>query len=727
MGREELLQDELNRNRATIEIVKLLGTNEGFETIVSEAFRIMGEYLGATNIHLLKLKTDRKGFALITEWVSERDASVAHAVGDGKFLKCCDDCCEIDSMRIMNSGEILEEFEEFFGMAGIKACIVIPLQINGVSEMLINVCHNAEDYQWSESAIQFLSVAGQIIQSILSRRLSKNSMIRSFAALKEIIDNSTNGVIVLDKDNKEILLANRVIQEHFELTGENASKWYAFYDESIRRPGLEETLFEQVIEYYSKSYKIWFELTFKELVWVDGRKVILCIAKDVTAQKKYQEKIEQQANNDFLTGLYNRMRCEADIAVAVRDAERNRGTGLIMFIDLDDFKNINDVLGHRFGDLLLQKIAKGLTDIDGIQNSCYRLGGDEFIVLVTYDQYIKVNSILASVVKLFNTPWDLEGTEYYSTMSMGVVRFPEEGWDVNELIKKADIAMYGAKRNGKNQYQFYNSGTEVSTLKRLDIERNMRKAVLAGCAEFLPYVQPIINIDTKECIGGEVLVRWDNPEMGFLMPGEFLPLAESLGLIVDIGDKILSSTCKTLEKWESKGRSDVVMHVNLSSVQMLQNNIVDKVEKCISKYKFNPGNLVLEIRENLTLHDIERVRRIVRDLKALGVKIALDDFGTGYSSLSYVKDMAFDIIKVGQSFVQDIVDSEYAKTFVRFIAEISETINADVCIEGVETSEQCDLIEKLGISVIQGYYFGHPMPIKEFEKRFLKYDGRKTL
>ena len=169
------------------------------------------------------------------------------------------------------------------------------------------------------------------------------------------------------------------------------------------------------------------------------------------------------------------------------------------------------------------------------------------------------------------------------------------------------------------------------------------------------------------------------------------------------------------------------MHVNLSSVQMLQNNIVDKVEKCISKYKFNPGNLVLEIRENLTLHDIERVRRIVRDLKALGVKIALDDFGTGYSSLSYVKDMAFDIIKVGQSFVQDIVDSEYAKTFVRFIAEISETINADVCIEGVETSEQCDLIEKLGISVIQGYYFGHPMPIKEFEKRFLKYDGRKTL
>ncbi|MBE5947859.1 MAG: EAL domain-containing protein [Lachnospiraceae bacterium] len=726
MGREELLQDELNRNKATIEIVKLLGENDGFEIIVSKALKVMGKYLNVTNINFLKLRSDRTGFALISEWMSEYGKSVAEAVSGSSPVKLTADYVP-DSIKVVNPGEMPEEYIAFSNVVDVKACVTVPLRINGAVEMLINVCHNDADRVWGESTLQFINAAGQIIQSILSRRLSKNSMLRSFSALKEIIDNSTNGVIVLDRQSREILLANRVMQEHFMLTKDDASGWYGFYDESIRRPGLEDDLFAQVVEYYSKPYKTWFELTFKELVWVDGRKVILCIAKDVTAQKKYQEKIEQQANNDFLTGLYNRMRCEADIAVAVRDAERNRGTGLIMFIDLDDFKNINDVLGHRFGDLLLQKIAEGLTDIDGIQNSCYRLGGDEFIVLVTYDQYVKVNSILASVVKLFNTPWDLEGTEYYSTMSMGIVRFPEEGWDVNELIKKADIAMYGAKRNGKNQYQFYNSGTEVSTLKRLDIERNMRKAVSAGCEEFLPYVQPIINIDTKECIGGEVLVRWDNPEMGLLMPGEFLSLAESLGLIVDIGDRILECTCQTLEKWESKGKNDMVMHVNLSSVQMLQNNIVDKVEKCISKYKFTPSNLVLEIRENLALHDIERVKRIVRDLKALGVKIALDDFGTGYSSLSYVKDMAFDIIKVGQSFVQDIVDSEYAKTFVRFIAEISETINAGVCIEGVETSEQCELLEELGISVIQGYYFGYPMPIKEFEKRFLKYSWCKIL
>lgn len=726
MGREELLQDESGKNNAAIEMVKLLDANESFETIVSVAFRIIGEALDVTNIHLLKLRSDRKGFALIAEWLSENGVSVAATLNDEQALKYCAGY-DLDAMRVINPGEMPGDLKNISDMADVQACILIPLRVNGVVEMIVNVCNNKEDCRWSESTIQFLSLAGQIIQSILNRRLSQNSMFRSFAALKEIIDNSTNGVIVLDKEKKEILLANRVMQDHFELKDDGALKWYRFYDESIRRPGLEDALFEQVIEYYSQSYNTWFELTFKELVWVDGRKVILCIAKDVTAQKKYQEKIEQQANNDFLTGLYNRMRCEADIAVAVRDAERNRGTGLIMFIDLDDFKNINDVLGHRFGDLLLQKIAKGLTAIDGISNTCYRLGGDEFIILVTYDQYVKVNAILTAVVSLFNTPWDLEGTEYYSTMSMGIVRFPEEGWDVNELIKKADIAMYGAKRNGKNQYQFYNSGTEVSTLKRLDIERNMRKAVSAGCKEFLTYIQPIINIDTKECIGGEVLVRWENPEMGFLMPGEFLPLAESLGLIVDIGDKILKSTCKTLEKWESKGRNDLVMHVNLSSVQMLQNNIVDKVEKCIAEYKFTPGNLVLEIRENLALHDVERAKRIVRDLKALGVKIALDDFGTGYSSLSYVKDMAFDIIKVGQSFVQDIVDSEYAKTFVKFIAEISETINAGVCIEGVETSEQCELLEGLGISVIQGYYFGHPMPVKEFEKRFLKYAWCKIL
>lgn len=719
MSKEELLRNELNKSNATTEIIKLLGNNEGFEEIVSKALRVMGEYLNVTNIHLLKFRTNRSGFVMLAEWVSQGGKSVEEVVADAEMENIFSRH-EVETIKIVNGGELSEKIQKFTKDAEVNACVSIPLRINGIPEMVINVCHNVSDYVWRDSELQFIAVAGQIIESILNRRLANNSILRSFSVLKEIIDNSTNGVVVLDKSSKEILLANRVMQKHFDISETGACKWYEFYDKSVRKPGYENNIYEQKVEYYSEEYKIWFDMIFKELVWVDGREALLCIANDVTAQKKYREKIEQQANNDFLTGLYNRMRCETDIAAAVRDAERNRGTGLIMFIDLDDFKNINDVLGHRFGDLLLQEIAKGLTEIDGIQKSCYRLGGDEFIVLVTYEQYVKVNSILASIIDMFNTPWDLDGTEYYSTMSMGIVRFPEEGWDVNELIKKADIAMYGAKRNGKNQYQFYNSGTEVSTLKRLDIERNMRKAVMAGCKEFLPYVQPIINLDTKECIGGEVLVRWENPEMGFLMPGEFLPLAESLGLIVDIGDRIMQTTCKALEKWESRGKGDMIMHVNLSSVQMLQNNIVDKVEKCIAKYKFTPANLVLEIRENLALHDMERVKRIVRDLKELGIKVALDDFGTGFSSLSYVKSMAFDIIKVGQGFIHDIVDNEYAKTFVKFIAELSETINADVCVEGVENSEQCDLLEKLGISVIQGFYFGRPMPMKEFEKKYIK-------
>lgn len=246
----------------------------------------------------------------------------------------------------------------------------------------------------------------------------------------------------------------------------------------------------------------------------------------------------------------------------------------------------------------------------------------------------------------------------------------------------------------------------------------MRTAISFGCNEFELFIQPIINTDTKECVGGEALIRWNNDNLGFLMPNEFVPIAEHLGLITPIGDYFLKKACNLNKSWENNGINKKI-NVNLSIVQLLQNNIVETIEEIIKETQINPSNLVLEVTENLAINDMSRMKKIIKRIKKLGVKIALDDFGTGYSSLNYIKQMDLDIIKVDRTFIQDLSKDEYAKTFVKLITELSDTLDVEVCVEGVEDEEQYEILKELNVSMIQGYYFGKPLPIDVFEKEYI--------
>lgn len=525
-------------------------------------------------------------------------------------------------------------------------------------------------------------------------------------AMVEILNNMGCAVLVLDKYTKEILFTNDVANCFMELQ--------AITKECMESMDLNGR-FETKIEKYDVTTRNWYEIKFVDITWVDGKVVSLCTIIDITQMKNTQQKIEFQANNDFLTGLYNRRKCEEDLNRLIRTGCE----GALFFIDLDDFKHINDTLGHRYGDILLEEIAKGLQKIIGIEDSCYRMGGDEFVVIIKPEAVPLISQIAGDILVMFNKPWYLQDVECYCTMSMGIVEFPEHGSDTSELIKKADIAMYDAKRAGKNRYAYYLPKDSKTSYNRLDIENSMRNAIATNCKEFEVYYQPIVDNKSERCIGCEALVRWNSKTLGFMTPDTFIPLAECLGLITNIGDHVLEIACLKCKEWNDNGYPDFRVSVNLSVVQLLRNNAVQNIRKIVRQTGVNPKNLVLEITETLAINDMKKMMKIISQIKAVGIKIALDDFGTGYSSLNYIKQLSFDIIKVDQTFIKDIAEDEYAKAFLKLVSELSKTIGVDVCVEGVETDEQRALLKDMDVDLIQGYYYSKPVNVNMFEKEFL--------
>ncbi|MBO5113134.1 MAG: EAL domain-containing protein [Lachnospiraceae bacterium] len=566
--------------------------------------------------------------------------------------------------------------------------------------------------EWEIDDIKFLSDSVKILQNILTRRIQKNSLASSYASLETILDNVGGAVYVRDLATGTGLFANRNMRHNFESE---------LQDDSINKILEKEVKGDSGIsEVFLKSREKWYELYYTKIKWVDGKQVLLFALYDETEKKIYQRKIEQQAYTDFLTGLYNRMCCERDLARYVDEANRTCTKGALLYLDLDDFKHINDGLGHQYGDVLLKSIAHSFQRISGIEDTCYRMGGDEFVIIIPPGSYERLDEIADAIKKIFMKPWFLKNSDYYCTMSMGIVEFPDGGEAVHELIKKADIAMYEAKKSGKNRVARYSNEIGSKSGRRLNMEKNMREATARGYDEFEVYFQPIIDVQKNgfPCTGAEALIRWNSTELGFISPGEFIPLAEYLGLINPIGDYVLREACKCCKKWNDNGYPEYKINVNLSVVQLLQNDIVESIRKAIADTGIEPHNLTLEVTESLAINDMEKMKGILGKIKELGVRIALDDFGTGYSSLNHIRELPFDVIKVDQSFIRNLEKDVYAKSFIRMVAELAEAIGVNLCVEGVETKGQFEIIAGMHVSLVQGYYFDKPMKQMEFEEKY---------
>lgn len=711
---ELAIKQQLDRTQAMAEVIGMLESDEGFTELTQRILKETCESLQIAGGFLIRENIDRRTTDMIGEFVERsEDSLIRHFQHIDK-----DELPFFNGKPYMISSSSMmpEPFERFFKENGLSAAVFQPMEVNDNGLLMyLGFFEKGNKREWESEDIKFISGVKRVIQSILIKRIAKNSLASSYASLEAILENTGCGILVVDYNTRSILYTNQKLKDLFSHT--------------IAAGNLEELVFgeeeEKKTHYYDEVYYVeeerWLDVHKTEIDWVDGRRVGLCTLYDITDKKLYQKKIENQANNDFLTGLYNRMRCEQDLGRYIAKAQAVNCEGALLYIDLDDFKHINDGLGHPYGDVLLKAISHSLQRIEGIEKSCYRMGGDEFIVIISEAVYPQMERILCDIDSIFSKPWFLKGEDYYCTMSMGITCFPSDGNSVDDLIRKADMALMTAKRRGKNCVEYYNDKDQASTYRRLDMEKNMRTAAMNACKEFEVYYQPIVAVqeDGTPCCGAEALVRWNSSALGFVSPEDFIPLAEYLGLINPIGEFVLEQAAKRCKYWNDMGHPNYKVNVNLSVVQLLQNDIIKKIKKVLDETRINPRNLTLEVTESLAINDMEHMKRILSEIKSLGVKVALDDFGTGYSSLNHIREMPIDVIKIDRCFIEHLGEDDFSDAFVKMVNELANTIGVKVCVEGVETKQQLDVACDMRVSMIQGYYFGKPMKIAEFEEKYL--------
>lgn len=711
---ELAIKQQLDRTQAMAEVIGMLESDEGFTELTQRILKETCESLQIAGGFLIRENIDRRTTDMIGEFVERsEDSLIRHFQHIDK-----DELPFFNGKPYMISSSSMmpEPFERFFKENGLSAAVFQPMEVNDNGLLMyLGFFEKGNKREWESEDIKFISGVKRVIQSILIKRIAKNSLASSYASLEAILENTGCGILVVDYNTRSILYTNQKLKDLFSHT--------------IAAGNLEELVFgeeeEKKTHYYDEVYYVeeerWLDVHKTEIDWVDGRRVGLCTLYDITDKKLYQKKIENQANNDFLTGLYNRMRCEQDLGRYIAKGQAVNCEGALLYIDLDDFKHINDGLGHPYGDVLLKAISHSLQRIEGIEKSCYRMGGDEFIVIISEAVYPQMERILCDIDSIFSKPWFLKGEDYYCTMSMGITCFPSDGNSVDDLIRKADMALMTAKRRGKNCVEYYNDKDQASTYRRLDMEKNMRTAAMNACKEFEVYYQPIVAVqeDGTPCCGAEALVRWNSSALGFVSPEDFIPLAEYLGLINPIGEFVLEQAAKRCKYWNDMGHPNYKVNVNLSVVQLLQNDIIKKIKKVLDETRINPRNLTLEVTESLAINDMEHMKRILSEIKSLGVKVALDDFGTGYSSLNHIREMPIDVIKIDRCFIEHLGEDDFSDAFVKMVNELANTIGVKVCVEGVETEKQLDIACDMNVCMIQGYYFGKPMKIEEFEKKYL--------
>ena len=436
---------------------------------------------------------------------------------------------------------------------------------------------------------------------------------------------------------------------------------------------------------------------------------------DISERKAAEERVAYVVRHDPLTNLPNGLLLQDRLVQAIYQAGRENHKVVVMCLDLDHFKVVNDMLGHFVGDKLLQEISRRISSVFRASDTVSRRGGDEFVIILPDLKAVDAAAVIAA--KLINVISDLcliDGNEIKITTSIGISIFPEDGYDENSLIKYADAAMYHAKKNGRNNYQFFTNEMNQLALERMSIERKLRHALERQ--EFCLHYQPQVDLRSGHIIGVEALLRWNNLETGMIPPGLFIPIAEENGLIIPIGEWVLREACRQNSEWRMLGLPEITMAVNLSAVQFRQNNFGEMIQSILCEYDLDPSGLELEITEGVVMHNAEVSIALLLELKAMRLKLSVDDFGTGYSSLSYLKRFPIDKLKIDQSFVHDIdVDSDDA-VIVSTIINMARTLKLKVIAEGVETAEQLSFLKHQGCDEIQGYYFSKPVPPEKISR-----------
>jgi diguanylate cyclase (GGDEF)-like protein/PAS domain S-box-containing protein len=456
-----------------------------------------------------------------------------------------------------------------------------------------------------------------------------------------------------------------------------------------------------------------------EIAWVEAKTIPVVnhrgelvrlngFVNDITPKKEIEERLNEIAYEDDVTGLPNRNWFNQHLDKLTSKKAGSKHSISILMIDFDNFKKVNDTLGHSFGDILLQKVSKRISRCLQKGQILSRQGGDEFLLLVEDKPFHEISVLADRIIKEMNEPFFLNGQEVFVTLSIGI-SVSDCHVDPDALLKQADLAMYLAKEKGKNNYQFYNEELNERIMRRTQLENALRHAISSD--EFSLVYQPKVNLQDGRVTGVETLLRW-NPDFGIVSPAEFIPILEETGLIVEVGEWVLKMACKQYKMWYEMGL-DIPIAVNASARQLMDDEFVGVVKKIVQQSGMAPSRLEIEITESIML-DVDESTSIIEELKEYGVKIAIDDFGVGFSSLNVVKNYDIDNLKIDQSFLHDVMKKEKTAIILRSIIDIGKKLGTEVVVEGIETEEQVNFLKPLGV-IGQGYYLGKPMSAEQVE------------
>lgn len=598
----------------------------------------------------------------------------------------------------------------------------------GTYESRFRMAHADGHWVWVLSRGQSLrNEEGELRGITVGTHIDITQQVQSEAQLElaaKVFERGSEGVLITDADQRIVMVNNAFTRitgyTEEEALGQTPKMLasgrhdQAFYREmwhDITRRGF----WQGEVWNRRKNGEIYPEwLSISQITTDDGVPTYyIGIVSDISRLKEDQEEIHRLAYYDPLTNLPNRSLLEERAAFALRIAQRNNDSLALMFLDLDNFKNINDSLGHKAGDRLLQAFADRLQGMVREEDTFARPGGDEFILLLPATDASGAAHAAQKLLSLLNRPFRIDGYDLSVTSSVGIALYPEDGTHLSELYTNADIAMYRAKQKGRNTYSFFTPELQTHYVRLMRVENALRQALEHN--QFELYYQPQQELHSEAIIGFEALLRWNHPELGQVSPAEFIPIAESSGLIVPIGEWVLREATQQLRRWIDAGIAPPKMAINLSAAQFHQPNLPDMVLSILDDAALPPEYLELELTESITMDDPERAITMINRLHGAGISLSIDDFGTGYSSLSYLKRFKISKLKIDQSFVRDITSDNDDRVIISTIITLAQSLGLRVIAEGVETQAQREFLRRLGCHDIQGYLFSRPINAADAE------------
>ncbi|WP_370641103.1 EAL domain-containing protein [Brevibacillus sp. HD3.3A] len=600
------------------------------------------------------------------------------------------------------------------------------------------ICNRAKDgslYWVDTTIVPFVDTKGKIYQyvsirnDITARKHMEEEVRKSEELYRLIAENTSDIISIVNAEGDFLYLspAHKAVFDH-DVPDErfhNLFEWIVEDDRDIMAFAIQHTYSTR--KEYTVECRI--QTSRKETIWTESKinpivdelgnvSKLLFVTRDITDRKQSEELIHHLAYHDALTDLPNRRMYTQHLSREIMQAKRFQSNLAVLFLDLDRFKDVNDSFGHDVGDLLLVEAANRLKACLRPTDVVARLGGDEFTVLLSQLADREEAAALANqIMEALQRPFILQDHSFNMSCSIGIALYPQDGDNADDLLKRADTALYTVKSRGKNGYDFFDPTMEAKSLERILMENELRKAIEQE--QFQIYYQPKIDIATDTLTGMEALVRWVHPELGVIPPNRFIPIAEETGMIIALGEWILRQACRQNKIWHDQGYL-LKVSVNLSARQIYQKDLVEMIKQILAETELAAEWLELEITESIFVK-MEEATAVLQQIRDIGIHISIDDFGTGYSSFSYIKSLPVDTIKIDASFIRDIHHNQESQAIVKAIVTIAQSLNMNVIAEGIELNDQAAALQQNGCDHGQGYLFSRPLATDDFE-RYLRKD-----